>query len=163
MEGSELDTNIETTDFTTVRLGRRRFLQRAGVLGAAIPVASGLLVAACYDDPTGGPTTAPRGLPPQTTQPAPGSEGGTAVSIADTHTKIDSDHKKGIEDFLKNQTTPLTKGKGNQPLAPRPSPGEWRQGLRYHLRRGFVGSLARRNRGGTRLQRRHPGADPSRH
>jgi FtsP/CotA-like multicopper oxidase with cupredoxin domain len=26
-------------------------------------------------------------------------------------------HKKGIEDFLRNQKTPITKGKGNQPLA----------------------------------------------
>ena len=32
---------------------------------------------------------------------------------------MDADHKKGIEDFLKNQTTPLTAGKGNQPLAAR--------------------------------------------
>jgi FtsP/CotA-like multicopper oxidase with cupredoxin domain len=37
------------------------------------------------------------------------------VSVAD---QIDNDHKKAITDFLANQKTPLTKGKGNLPLEP---------------------------------------------
>ena len=33
-----------------------------------------------------------------------------------TSAEMDAMHKQGVEDFLKNQKTPLTKGKGNQPL-----------------------------------------------
>jgi FtsP/CotA-like multicopper oxidase with cupredoxin domain len=33
-----------------------------------------------------------------------------------TADEMDAMHKKGVEDFLKNQKTPITKGKGNQPL-----------------------------------------------
>lgn len=32
--------------------------------------------------------------------------------------EIDAHHKQGVEDFLRNQVTPITKGKGNQPLEP---------------------------------------------
>ncbi len=40
----------------------------------------------------------------------------SAVQSAD---EMDTHHEQGIKDFLINQTTPITKGKGNQPLAPR--------------------------------------------
>jgi FtsP/CotA-like multicopper oxidase with cupredoxin domain len=43
------------------------------------------------------------------------SGGSMAAPTAD---EIDAHHKQGIDDFLKNQKTPITKGKGNQPLEP---------------------------------------------
>ena len=103
------------------RMGRRGFLKRAGVVGATLPVAGGLLVGACYNDPTGGRREVPPAVPANSVKPGPTPEGGvtTPISQADAHAKIDLDHKKGIEDFLKNQATPITKGKGMQPLAPR--------------------------------------------
>ena len=48
-------------------------------------------------------------MSPATTTPASET---TELSSAE----MDAMHKQGIEDFLKNQKTPLTKGKGNQPL-----------------------------------------------
>ena len=108
--------------FTDRQMGRRGFLKRAGVVGATLPIAGGLLVGACYDDPTGGrPATTKEGVPPNAVKPGVKPEGGVTspVSQTDGHGKIDLDHKKGVEDFLKNQTTPITKGKGMQPLLPR--------------------------------------------
>jgi FtsP/CotA-like multicopper oxidase with cupredoxin domain len=102
------------------RVGRRRFLKQAGVVGAAIPMAGGLIAAACNDDAGPKPTT---GVEFRT--PAPGSTSavaGSNTTPAAAHAAadaIDSAHKKGIEDFLANQKTPLTKGRGNQPLQPR--------------------------------------------
>jgi manganese oxidase len=97
------------------RFGRRKFLRRAGVVGATIPVASGLIISACYNDPTGGPATAASGAKFATT-PVPSAAGTTnTVGPSDD---IEAGHKKGITDFLANQKTPLTKGKGNQPLPP---------------------------------------------
>lgn len=102
------------------RLGRRKFLKRAGLVGAALPVASGMVVAACYEDPTGGKakptpqsaaTTAPAGGATPRSDATP-----TSMQLSD---QIDDDHKKGIDLFLENQKSPITKGKGNQPLAPR--------------------------------------------
>lgn len=108
--------------FETAPLSRRRFLRRAGVVGAAIPVASGLVAAACYNDPTGGPArpTQP-GVPGQNVQPGattPPSTGGTAGGAA-AWQKVDEEHKAGVINFLKNAKSPLTKGKGHQELAPR--------------------------------------------
>lgn len=101
------------------RLGRRKFLKRAGLVGAALPVASGMVVAACYEDPTGGkarPT--PRSV--ATTPPSQNTPQSNATQTAQQLSdQIDSDHKAGIEKFLANQKSPITKGKGNQPLAPR--------------------------------------------
>ena len=45
----------------------------------------------------------------------PTAQASTAQQTAD---EIDLHHKQGVEDFLKNQKTPLTRGKGNQPLQP---------------------------------------------
>ena len=47
-------TNATETVLTS-KIGRRGFLKRAGVVSAALPVAGGLVVSACYNDPTGGP------------------------------------------------------------------------------------------------------------
>src|SRR5436190_17286223 len=103
------------------RLGRRKFLKSAGVIGATLPVASGLIAGACYNDPTG--SKAELGVPASQVKPAasPAKSAGTATaaSASSAADQIDIDHKQGILDFLKNQTDPLTKGKGNQPLAPR--------------------------------------------
>lgn len=105
----------------TGRVGRRSFLKRAGLVGASLPIAGGLIAGACYNDPTGGPAKRPGGLPENAVKPGatPTVAASAAVAQPDPHTKIDLDHKKGVEDFLKNQKTPITKGKGMLPLAPR--------------------------------------------
>ena len=103
--------------FESSKLSRRRFLRRAGVVGAALPVASGLVAAACYSDPTGGPATTPAAaVPTQNVQP-----GATAAptTTAANWQKIDEEHKAGVVNFLKNVKAPLTKGAGMQELAPR--------------------------------------------
>jgi FtsP/CotA-like multicopper oxidase with cupredoxin domain len=108
--------------FGNRRLGRRKFLKSAGVVGATLPVAGGLIAGACYSDPTGSKAEpAAAGVPASQVKPAAASgatSAGTASASAATG-QIDADHKKGIDDFLKNQTSPLTKGKGHTPLAPR--------------------------------------------
>jgi len=96
-------------------MGRRGFLKRAGVVGAVLPVAGGMVVAACYDDPTGGP--AAPGVPTQNVQP--GAGGTPPAAAVPAWQKIDEDHQKGVVDFLKNQKKPLTKGKGMQELPAR--------------------------------------------
>lgn len=100
-----------TVQPTLKLLGRRRFLKGAGAVGAALPVAGGLIAASCYNDPTGS-----RAGSASVTDILSGTPA-AAPAAHDAHAKIDADHKKGIEDFLRNQQTPLTKGKGNQPLA----------------------------------------------
>ena len=119
------DPGQPTDSDASTGISRRRFLRRAGVVGAAIPVASGLIISACYNDPTGGPA-APVTAPP--TGSTGGSTGGTNLVVAQAtptpdpekaRLEEDAAHKKGVEDFLANQKSPLTKGKGNQPLAPR--------------------------------------------
>ena len=95
-------------------VSRRRFLKKAGLVTAALPIAGGLAVTACYDDPTGG--RAEPGVPPQNQQP--GSPKPTQAAQP-AWVKIDADHKKGVIDFLKQQKAPLTKGKGMEELAPR--------------------------------------------
>jgi FtsP/CotA-like multicopper oxidase with cupredoxin domain len=116
--------------FLDKRLGRRRFLKRAGLAGAAIPAVGGLVVSACYDDPTGAQAPRQPGI-----ETKPGTNGGASSTAsagasgghggapsqggAVNHQMIDADHKKGVEAFLKNTTTPITKGKGNVVLAPR--------------------------------------------
>jgi FtsP/CotA-like multicopper oxidase with cupredoxin domain len=94
---------------------RRRFLKKAGIVGAAIPVAGGLVASACYDDPTGGPTSSD-GVPQQNQQP------GTPKPTQPAQpawVKIDQDHKAGVVNFLKQQKAPLTKGRGMEELQPR--------------------------------------------
>ncbi len=92
---------------------RRVFLRRAGLVGASIPFAGGIVAAACSSDSKNGANkTAARIITGDQMASAP---------VADqdlTPEQMDAAHKKGIEDFLANQKTPLTKGKGNVPLQP---------------------------------------------
>ncbi len=98
------------------KLGRRKFLKRAGLVGATLPVAGGLVVSAC----AGGGEPAPQPtLNPNVVKLPPATSNATNISTAQTPDQIDAEHKKGIDDFLKNQDTPLTKGKGMVELTPR--------------------------------------------
>jgi manganese oxidase len=89
------------------KLNRRGFLKRAGVVGAALPVAGGLVASACYDDPTGGRI--------QPTE-QPGVRPGPTVVTPERWETIDHDHQEGVLNFLRNQKQALTAGKGNIPL-----------------------------------------------
>ena len=108
------------------RLSRRGFLRKAAVVGAAVPLAAGMVSAACYDDPSGRKATlaTPAAKPPKGDNGSNGNNGtgdtgNGASNGSDDHAQMDIDHKKGIDDFLKNQAEPLTKGKGNVALEPR--------------------------------------------
>jgi len=111
---------VDEQGATDQRLGRRTFLKRAGMVGAALPMVGGLIAAACNQDKsTATPGPVDYRTPPPTTPTTAASSSpaatSTALSVAD---QIDADHKKGIADFLQNQQSPLTKGKGGQVLAP---------------------------------------------
>jgi FtsP/CotA-like multicopper oxidase with cupredoxin domain len=99
-------------------MGRRRFLKGAGVAGATIPIAGGLVISSCYQDPNAKKTESAATSAPASATGGSGAAPAPAPAAAQgpDWKKIDADHKKGVEDFLKNQQTPLTKGKGNQPL-----------------------------------------------
>ena len=97
------------------RMGRRGFLKRAGVVGAALPVAGGLVVSACYDDPTGGPLK-PTPVPTAGVKPTQPSGGEDILAKAE---EMDKHHQDAVVKFLQNQKAPLTKGKGMEELAPR--------------------------------------------
>ena len=103
---------------TTTRLARRRFLQRAGIVGAALPVAGGLIISSCYNDPTGGPIRSTPTIETLQPTPVPGAATAAPAGTVSAADQIDIGHKQGIQDFLANQKTPLTKGKGNIELAP---------------------------------------------
>lgn len=110
------DSTQTESIFQTTRLNRRGFLRKAGVVGAALPVAGGLIAAACYDDPTGGPASEAT-LPSSNVKPGAATPP-PAASTVDWQ-KIDAEHKQGVVNFLKNAKAPITKGKGMQELAPR--------------------------------------------
>ncbi|MEJ5222135.1 MAG: hypothetical protein WHT63_09030, partial [Tepidiforma sp.] len=103
---------------TAARLDRRRFLRKAGIVGAAIPVAAGAIASACYEDPTGSKAEPP-GVGAGNVKPGPTPASGGAPASQERWRKIDADHKQGIVDFLRNQKAPITKGRGNVPLEPR--------------------------------------------
>ena len=92
-------------------LNRRSFLRRAGIASAALPAAGGLIISACYEDPTGGKAALSAQIPT-------GGISTPAVPAAAVH-DMDSDHEKGVKQFLANITTPNTKGKGGIPLEPK--------------------------------------------
>ncbi|MCC6419011.1 MAG: multicopper oxidase domain-containing protein, partial [Gemmataceae bacterium] len=107
-----------------LKVGRRGFLKKAAAGAAVVPMAGGLIAAACNDETAGAGQKAVDYKTPE-----PGAEK-TAVAAVPADTSkvtqaghdwqtIDQQHKKGIEDFLKNQTTPITKGEGNVLVAPR--------------------------------------------
>ncbi len=102
-----------------VKLDRRGFLRKAGVVGAALPVAGGLIAAACYDDPSGAKLE-PAGIPASNVQPNPNpTPTPSGQAAAEEWKKIDADHQAGVVNFLKNQKEALTEGRGNVPLEAR--------------------------------------------
>ena len=112
-----------TNDLPTiqeVKLDRRGFLRKAGVVGAALPVAGGLIAAACYEDPSG-QKLEPTGVPASNVKPNPNpaTQPGTPGAVSEEWKKIDADHQAGVVNFLKNQKEALTEGRGNVPLEPR--------------------------------------------
>lgn len=106
---------VQPEEAETRMFSRRRFLKKAGVVGAALPVAGGLVAAACYDDPTGGP--AESGVGTQNVQAA--APAAATQTPAELWEKIDKDHEQGVINFLKQQKAPITKSKGMQELLPR--------------------------------------------
>jgi FtsP/CotA-like multicopper oxidase with cupredoxin domain len=112
--------HIDALAQTAARLDRRRFLRKAGIVGAALPVAAGAIASACYEDPTGQKAQpATGGVAPGNVQPGPTPASGGTSASQERWRKIDADHKQGVVDFLRNQKAPLTKGRGNVPLEPR--------------------------------------------
>ncbi|MFN0147224.1 MAG: multicopper oxidase family protein [Dehalococcoidia bacterium] len=111
-----------TTEPTTssVRMQRRRFLRGAALFGASLPVVGGLFAASCNTSEA--PKESLRAVPVGTATPNPHGTAAAAATTAPRNARValdmDAMHKKGVEDFLKNQTTPLTKGRGNVPLQP---------------------------------------------
>jgi FtsP/CotA-like multicopper oxidase with cupredoxin domain len=103
---------------------RRNFLEKvlisAGVFsGAVIAGTVGTVIA---DNGAGSKNTAPSGSPNQSGHEGMAMPATTEKASAETEmtsAEMDAMHKQGVQDFLKNQKTPLTKGKGNVPLEAR--------------------------------------------
>jgi len=96
-------------------MSRRRFLNTAAAV-SGIGVSAAVVGAACSSDSKTSPTAAagtPMAGMSSSADGTPTPNGGM------TWQEMDAMHKKGVEDFLANTKTPITKGKGNQPLAPR--------------------------------------------
>lgn len=106
----------------TGKQSRRSFLRRAGVASAMLPAAGGLIVAGCYDDPTGrkAPAEGAGAIPVgATTTPAATASGhntGTTNVSATSADEMDKHHEDRVKQFLSNIDKPLTTGKGMQPL-----------------------------------------------
>jgi FtsP/CotA-like multicopper oxidase with cupredoxin domain len=103
--------------------GRRSFIRKAGAVGVAVPLGGALFGAACSDDNSSSGSTG-TAAPNGTTAAATTATATRTATAAQAHQglspeEIDEMHKQGVLDFLKNQETPLTEGKGNQPLAAR--------------------------------------------
>jgi FtsP/CotA-like multicopper oxidase with cupredoxin domain len=109
-----------TEDGETKNTGvsRRTFIEKAlvgaGVVSAGTIVASASIAMKGAGNTSGGPPGSVQG----TSMTGMDMSGGAASTRPMTADEMDAHHKQGIDDFLKNQTTPLTKGKGNQPLEP---------------------------------------------
>ncbi len=101
------------------RVTRRSFLEKA-LVGASV-VSTGVIVGtagwvvAGSEQPDGAAANGAEHTPHAATATT-----STAATATQEHSAEEMDrlHKEGIEAFLKNQTTPITKGKGNQPLQP---------------------------------------------
>jgi manganese oxidase len=104
----------ETT--TTSAMGRRKFLKKAGLVGAALPVAGGMVAAACYEDPSGRRAERASAAPPPAPTNTGGHNGNVNHSAGQSWQEMDKHHKEGVDLFLKNMTEPITKGKGGVPL-----------------------------------------------
>jgi manganese oxidase len=112
-------------DLGTPSVSRRNFLEKAlisagvvsvGVIGASAGVA--ITSTSGKSVPAGRPAQAAHMT--ESTHAAHASQG--VVSAAPQGAlgwqEMDEHHRQGVEDFLKNQVTPITRGKGNQPLEP---------------------------------------------
>ncbi|HEY7270093.1 MAG TPA: multicopper oxidase domain-containing protein [Dehalococcoidia bacterium] len=105
-------------DETPPPVTRRSFLEKAlygaGMVSAATIVGSATLA---MKSPDGSAAQSPAAASDSSASMDMG--GASTAPMSDmTPEEMDAAHKKGILDFLQNQKTPLTKGKGNQPLAP---------------------------------------------
>jgi FtsP/CotA-like multicopper oxidase with cupredoxin domain len=97
---------------TWKRVDRRGFLWAAGAAGAAVPL--GIVGSACKE----GTQAASASSSPSAAATATATPAAQQGHQGTSHETIDAGHKKGVEDFLANQQSPITRGKGNQPLAP---------------------------------------------
>ena len=104
-------------EFTTTQaMGRRKFLKKAGLVGATIPIAGGMVAAACYDDPSGRKAVRATETPTPASNGDSGSNGNAHQSTDDTWQAIDEKHKAVVDKFLENISSPITEGKGGLPL-----------------------------------------------
>lgn len=94
-------------------LNRRSFLEKA-LIGAGV-VSAGVAVASAGIVMSSGPDTAAQD---HTAHSSDGAGAPAPSSSAMSYQEMDEHHKKGVEDFLKNQTQPITKGIGNVVLQP---------------------------------------------
>ncbi|HLG12557.1 MAG TPA: multicopper oxidase domain-containing protein [Dehalococcoidia bacterium] len=105
-------------DDSNAKVTRRSFLEKT-LVGASV-VSTGLIIG------TAGWVVADSEQPDEAAASSAGTHAGMDMTSAPAapatqeHSAEEMDrlHKEGIDAFLKNQTTPITKGKGNQPLQP---------------------------------------------
>jgi FtsP/CotA-like multicopper oxidase with cupredoxin domain len=105
---------------------RRSFLEKiligAGVVSVGAIAGSAGLAIGGTQAPSGSAVTIPDSASTHTMTMDSSSHdttSTTATSATQTADEMDVHHKSGIDQFLANQTTPITKGKGNLPLLPR--------------------------------------------
>lgn len=105
------------------QVSRRSFVEKllmgAGIFSGAIITGTAAGVVVNSDAPKGTGATSggqPAGHEGMAMPPTTGSTETAAAETEMTSAEMDALHKKGVEDFLKNQKTPITKGKGNVPL-----------------------------------------------
>ncbi len=103
------------------RLARRSLLRKGAMLGAAVPTVGGMLVAGCYEDPTGRRSEAvPTKFPSVAGPTAEGGHStGTDTTVSHSAAEMDDLHEAGVKQFLANAASPITKGKGNLPAPSR--------------------------------------------
>jgi FtsP/CotA-like multicopper oxidase with cupredoxin domain len=118
MNGNEDHAEEYEHAFAVHKVSRRNFLDKTLVAG-------GVLSAGVILGTTGKVLADSTGKGPRPTDVAavdhsdmPGMDTPAAPSAPHTAAEMDEMHKKGIQQFLQNQETPITKGKGNQPLQP---------------------------------------------
>ena len=98
-------------------ISRRRFLNTAAAI-SGFGISAAVVGAACGSQSKTSPTGAAGTSTPMAGMGS--SAAGTPTPAGGmTLQEMDAMHKKGVEDYLQNTKTPITKGKGNQPLAPR--------------------------------------------
>lgn len=108
-------------------VSRRNFIEKAfigvGVVSAGVIAGSAGAVLLDTSSPSSSPASTANGAAGHDMSAMNGgssSGGGSSSSSTQAvdYQTMDAHHKQGIEDFLRNQSTPLTQGKGNTPLQP---------------------------------------------